>query len=376
MYMKTEFTRREYLRTMAVGASTAVFSDVSFSTLATAALTADRSRRASLAAEVTTAVADPKIQGLFLIPSTPYTSSGAVDYEDLANEAKFMDWCGANGIVWPQATETVAFLNKAEKFKGMEALAKANQGLKTVLCLGVNGKNTEDMLEYARHAEALAPGAIVSRPPDSGTSQQDLLDYYRALGKVVQRPVIIQTTGGYTYKGPAPSLDTIAQLASEFPWFGYVKEDTTPLYPYTEDRMRADLQGHPAVKYIFSAWGALGWLYEMRIGSKGVLTERVAYGDLMARIRNAHVQGRAEEARDLYSKFLLMADLNINLADSQGFRDPHLYILKKRGAIRTTYSRFPDGTCRELSLSPDMIAEIEYRFAALKPYLQPGQFAG
>ena len=83
--------------------------------------------------------------------------------------------------------------------------------------------------EYAQHAEALSPGAIISRPPDSGTSQQDMLEYYRALGKVARRPVIIQTTGGYTYKGPPPSVDLLAQLAGEFPCFGYVKEETSPL---------------------------------------------------------------------------------------------------------------------------------------------------
>ena len=114
----------------------------------------------------------------------------------------------------------------------------------------------------------------------------------------------------------------------------------------------------------------------MRIGSKGLLTERVAYADLLVRLRSAHLQGKSEEARDLYSKFLLMADLNFNLPDSQGFRDLHLYILKKRGIIKTTVSRHPDGSFSELSLAPDMIAEIEYRFAALKPFLRSEEFTG
>jgi 1-pyrroline-4-hydroxy-2-carboxylate deaminase len=248
VHVKSEFTRRECLRALAIATSAAALSDPSFSAVAKAAQVQPLPAKATTAAAsqaATVTSGDAKIQGLFLIPSTPYTSSGAVSYEDLATEAKFMDWCGVNGIVWPQATETVAFLTKKEKFKGMEVLTKANQGLKTVLCLGVNGKDTEEMLEFARHAESLAPAAIVSRPPDSGTSQQDILDYYRALGKVVKRPVIIQTTGGYKYKGPPPSVETIEQLASEFPWFGYVKEETSPLYPTTDDRMRSELHGSP-----------------------------------------------------------------------------------------------------------------------------------
>jgi hypothetical protein len=41
-----------------------------------------------------------------------------------------------------------------------------------------------------------------------------------------------------------------------------------------------------------------------------------------------------------------------------------LYILKKRGIFKTAVSRQ-----KQFSLSADEIAEIEYRFEALKPYL-------
>ena len=48
-----------------------------------------------------------------------------------------MGWCDVNGTGFgPQASETVAFLTKEEKFKGMEALVKADLGTKTVVCLG------------------------------------------------------------------------------------------------------------------------------------------------------------------------------------------------------------------------------------------------
>jgi hypothetical protein len=41
------------------------------------------------------------------------------------------------------------------------------------------------------------------------------------------------------------------------------------------------------------------------------------------------------------------------------------YILKKRGVFKTTVSRQ-----REYKLTPDEIAEIEYRWEALRPYLK------
>jgi hypothetical protein len=57
-----------------------------------------------------------------------------------------------------------------------------------------------------------------------------------------------------------------------------------------------------------------------------------------------------------------------------------LYLWKKRGVFRTMVSRLygPGNTIpaspsfSELALTPEDMAEIEYRFEALKPYLNPG----
>ena len=59
-----------------------------------------REHGASLLAS--TGGADPKIQGPFLILSTPFTASGAVDFDALAREATYVDWCGCPGMIWPQ----------------------------------------------------------------------------------------------------------------------------------------------------------------------------------------------------------------------------------------------------------------------------------
>lgn len=116
-----------------------------------------------------TGAADPRIQGPFLILSTPFTASGAVDFDALARQACYVDWCGCPGMIWPQSGDSVDLLTTDEKLDGMEILAKTARDLHTTaLCLGVQGKDTDEMLVYAKHAEKLAPPAIISRPPDSG----------------------------------------------------------------------------------------------------------------------------------------------------------------------------------------------------------------
>ena len=168
----------------------------------------------------------PRVRGPFPILSTPFTTSGDVDFEVLARQARFLDWCESPGMIWPQSGDSVSYLTRDEKLEGMKVLAKTSRNLKTTaLCLGVQGRDTDDMLVYARHADKLAPAAIISRPPDTGKTQDDLRQYWRALAAVTKRPVIIQTTGGTKFP---PSIELLVELAEAFPNFGYVKEEARP----------------------------------------------------------------------------------------------------------------------------------------------------
>ena len=117
------------------------------------------------------------LRGAFMILHTPFTADGAVDWEDLEREVAFVDRAGCQGIVWPQGSSGVATLTKDERLRGMEVLAKAVQGRKVALVLGVQGRDTAEMLEYAARAEALAPDAVIAMPPTSAAS----LDDYREL---------------------------------------------------------------------------------------------------------------------------------------------------------------------------------------------------
>ena len=363
--MSTErrITRRRMLRVATAGASGAM----------AGTFLPRRGYGTSLLADTVTA--DPRIQGPFLILSTPFTASGAVDYDALAKQARYVDWCECPGMIWPQSGDSVDLLTTDEKLQGMEVLAEASRGRHTALCLGVQGKDTAEMLAFARHAEKLAPAAIISRPPDSGTTQDDMRQYWRALASVTKRPVILQTTGGAAYKGRPPSTQLLIELAGEFPNFGYVKEEASAVIP----RMRILLAARPPIRRVFGARGGFGWLYELRLGSEGLITERAIYADVLTRIWQLHQSGSDPAAlRDAYSKFLLM--INLGKTHPGDLRGYQLYLWKKRGVFQTTVSRhYGPGTTvpaspifSELELTREDIAEIEYRFETLKPYQKPG----
>ena len=363
----TYMTRRQMLGTTVVGATGLI------------AGSAVRGNEQKPATDSSTAPADPRVRGPFLILSTPFTESGAVDFEVLANQARFVDWCGCPGMIWPQAGDAVDLLTTEEKLEGMEVLAKTTRNLRSALCLGVQGKDTEEMLMYARHVEKLEPTAIISRMPDTGKTEDDMRQYWRALAAVTKRPVILQTTGGVAYKGPIPSVELLVELGRDFPNFGYVKEEAGSVI----NRVIALVAAKPAIRCVMGARGGYGWLHELRLGAEGLITERAVYADLLTRVWDLHCGGEDPAAlHDAYGKFLLMANLTRTVPGGD-LRGPHLYVWKKRGVFKNMISRHygpnrgvpASPIFSELTLSETDTAEIDLRFEALKPYLKPGSFA-
>jgi dihydrodipicolinate synthase/N-acetylneuraminate lyase len=307
----------------------------------------------TLARPATAAPAARALQGAFIIMTTPFTESKALDYEDLAGEVAFLDRCGIQGLVWPQFSSELVKLSQEERMRGMDVLAGAVKGKKPVLVLGVQGADTAEMMEYAQHAENLQPDAMIAIPPTKAKSLDDYREYYRALCKLAKRPVFTQTSGGAP--GLELSVEFMVDLAREFPNFGYIKEEHDPVIA----RMRALIAHRPdPIKRVFGANFGIGSLYEMRVGSDGTITGGAMYGDVYAKLWNLHRQGKMAEKRELFSQLSLMLNLD---KDIPGAR---LYLMKKRGIFKTSVSRI-----KETRVTQEEIAEIEYRFEALRPWL-------
>jgi len=294
-----------------------------------------------------------KMRGALMILSTPYNESGEVDYDDLAKEVAFCDQCGVQGMVWPQNSSEQRYLTKEERIKGFQVLAEANRNRTMSLVLGVQADDTAGMLEYAEVAESLSPDGMIAIPPTSANSLSEIHAYYAALCEITERPIFVQTSGGPDIE---LTIEFLVQLATDFPQCGYIKEE----YGRVHERMLALQKFQPdPIRSVFGATLGRGWLYEMRIGTDGVMTGGAMYGDVYAKLWELNQQGRNEELLDCYSKLLLIQNLD-NLIP--GVR---LYILQKRGVFKTVRSR--RGVYSFSSLE---IAEIEYRFEALKPYLK------
>jgi 4-hydroxy-tetrahydrodipicolinate synthase len=301
---------------------------------------------------VAQATPDKPMRGIFPIMSTPFTESGAVDYEDLEREVDFLAQCGVHGMVWPQLASEYATLTVAERIRGMELLGKASRGKAPALVLGVQGANAEAALEFLKKAEEVGPDAVIAIPPTEARSVDDFRRYYAALAGATRRPIFIQTTGGA--KGITPAVEMIKGLAREFPHLGYVKEEAEPVI----ERMLALTGGRPAVKSVFSGAAGKGMLYEWRLGMDGTMPG-APFSDAYVRIWDAWHAGEHEKAREIFSRLLLMINLDTVIPGTRQ------YIMKRRGVFKSSFSRR-----QKITLSAKAVEEIEFCFEGLQPYLK------
>ena len=273
--------------------------------------------------------------------STPYFEDGAVDYDGLAREVKWVAECGCPGVIWCQSNDAVDLLTAEEKFKGFEACAAAAEGLGVVLTLGANGTNATEMLEIAAEIERVADRhprariAMISRPPDDVRSQDEIESAWDALGRLAKRPVIFQTYG--TKETPTPTVELIVRLAERHPHaFGFVKEEASGWE--ANERMLRESAAKPAMKTVFAGWGGWQWLLQLRhCGSEGLVTERCAYAPILGEIWRRYERGeRGVALTEAFAMYRLLIDQR-NMPG--GLRGYSLYLLKKEGVFRNMVSR-------------------------------------
>ena len=282
------------------------------------------------------------VRGAYPILTTPYLADGMVDYDSLVKEAHWVDAAGVQGIIWPQSDDSVDLLTTDEKKRGMAALAERARNFKARLCLGVQGRGTDEMLELARQGEKLAARhdsriVFISRPGDDCRTQEDLERYYDALAEVAKRPVIIQTYNGD--KCPAPTVELLVKLATRHPAiYGWIQEEVRDGFEANR-RMKAELAAKPPLKTVFSAWGGWQWLYQARrLGSDGVISERAALAPMLAEIWRLMEAKDASVALDAaYAKYLLAINLMQTVPGE--LRGYQLVFFREKGVFKTTVSR-------------------------------------
>lgn len=308
------------------------------------------------------------IGGVFPLLCTPYNEDGSLDCETLAKEAAFVADCGAQGVIWPAAKEALTLLTPDEERRGLEAMATTLQGRDVWFAPCCPGTNTVDVLRRAAVAESLAAKfpdlktTMLVRMADDAKCDADYERQYEALATATKLPVIVQTYNG---KSPMPSSKLLIDLARRHPGiYGWFKVEGTGdgIVPCMRDLVAAQ----PVVKTVFTGWGGRDWLYHYRrVGTRGVISQRPMYADLMETIWRA-LEAGDPAADELFAKFMYLRNLD-DVLPAANMRGWNLYVLKKRGVFRNLLSREAKKEggweLRDLTLDAVQKAEIDARLA-------------
>lgn len=291
--------------------------------------------------------------GIFGILQTPFTSSNAMDEEDLARQVDFCVRCGAHGLVWPQLAAEFYLLSEEERMRGAEVIIRSAAGRRPVV-IGVQEPYKSIAVKLARHAENKGANAIIALPPFLGGAGLEIAsDYYRSLAQAVHLPIFVQNSGSPW--GPGMPTEFIIKQAREFPQLAYVKEEVSPVPHRLEVYAKSG-----AIKGIFSGNAGMNLLNEMPRGSSGTMPA-CAFIDINAQVYDLAAAGKTKEAYDLFQKLLPM----INLEDTYGTVFAKS-VLVRRGIFKT--ARMRQGTGVALDRYDEK--ELDFWWPQLQPYFR------
>ena len=269
---------------------------------------------------------DRKLAGIFPIMQTPFSDSGALDPETLAREVQFLDRIGAQGMVWPQMASEYPALTYEERLAGAETIVRANKALdartRPAVVIGVQAPDTQTAVKYARHADKLAPDAIIAIPLDGGKDESRQMEYYAAIGEACSRPLIVQTIGQM-------SVDLVLRMAKQIPTLRYVKDEAGVTLPRLTDYAKRG----QILRGVFTGKHGPTMLDDLARGAVGNMPS-AGFTDLYVAAWEKWTSGKRDEAMDVFARTLLL------ITDAQAYGIPgQKYILQLRGV-------FPNSKCR------------------------------
>jgi len=240
-------------------------------------------------------------EGAYTAIVTPFTKSGAVDYQRFQSIIEMQIKAGIDGIVPVGTTGESPTLNMREH---VEVVAKAiefvNKRVKVIAGTGAN--STEEAIELTREAKAAGADATLQVTPYyNKPSQEGLYRHFTTVADI-GLPVMLYNVPSRT--GSEIAVETIAKL-SKHPNIVSIKEAGGSV-----DRVSAIKN---ACKISILSGDDSMTLAMMSVGAKGVVS--VASNiipEQITKMTHAALEGRWEEAQSIHLRyFALFRDLFI-----------------------------------------------------------------
>lgn len=199
-------------------------------------------------------------KGSFPALITPF-KNGSVDEKAFQDFVEWQIGEGSNGLVPVGTTGESPTLSHEEHKRVVELCVEAANRRVPVIA-GTGSNNTEEALDFSRHAEeAGADGVLVVTPYYNKPTQEGLYVHFKAVSEAVDLPIIIYNIPGRSVVDM--SVETMARLAKECPNIIGVKDATANLARPSLQRMACgedfiQLSGEDPTAIGFNAQGGVG----------------------------------------------------------------------------------------------------------------------
>jgi len=192
---------------------------------------------------------------------TPFTETGAVDFDAFSAHVDRVIKAGSHGIVPVGTTGESPTLTHDEHKKVVDACVEAAAGRVPVIA-GAGSNNTAEAIELARHAEnAGADALLVVTPYYNKPTQKGLYAHFKAIAEAVRLPIIIYNIPPRSVIDMIP--ETMGALARDFSNIVGVKDATANLARVADQRIACgkdfiQLSGEDPTAVGFNAMGGVG----------------------------------------------------------------------------------------------------------------------
>jgi 4-hydroxy-tetrahydrodipicolinate synthase len=281
-------------------------------------------------------------KGVYTICPTPFDDALDVDTGSIATLVDFLLDTGVTGLAILGFLGELHKLSNAERRLVTQAFIKHAGGRAPVL-VGVRAHGIAGAIEQSREAQDLGASAVFAAPLD-GAGDDLLFDYYQALARAVDIPVIIHDFPDSF--GTEVRPEVVARLAKE----GGVRAIKMEEPPVGQKITRIRALAGDAPVQIFGGLGGVYFLEELQRGAVGTMTG-FAYPEILVEIYQRYTRGDEAGAAAVFDRYCPLIRYEFQPKIGLALRK-HIY--QRRGAIRCKALRSPG-----MRMDPVTAAELE-----------------
>ncbi len=275
-------------------------------------------------------------KGVYVISATPFLPDGSLDLDGTEQLLDFYIGCGVTGMT---ILGVMGEANKMTETEAAEFTSRAlrHAGEKLPVIVGVTHSALTALRELSHAAMDLGAAGVMLQPITGLKSDDAVFRYFEQVFETIGPgiPVVYQDFPQASAVHLSPSA--WSRMVRAFPDLVMLKHESCPGLPKLTKIREMERQGLQRRVSILIGNNGLYFPQELHRGADGAMTG-FAFPDVLVQVYRHFSEGRADEAEDLFDRYLPL----IRHEQQIGFGLPvRKEILRRRGALRHAAAREP-----------------------------------